>query len=649
MSTETKEEKPESNNKSVFTRRIIDIKELGKVLKKGANHGLCGGHNLGNTCFMNSSIACLSNCTELTTYFLTGKYKSDINTKNKEGVGGRLAEAWHDLLEEYWNSGARAGNPGNVKSMVAKKAAKFYGFSQQDSNEFMTEFLSILSEDLNKTDKKVYKELKEKSKDEDDLKCAERFWNLHLHLNNSIITDLFSGLFKTVVKCPNCNFENITFDPFNTLTLAIPSLDDIYEIIKLYYTPKYSIRKNCCLNVIVKKNSSLKEIIEETKNIEEFKFDLKKLKVIKVLDNKLLEYVGENDTIQENDHIFAFDDLTKEGEKNNIIPLYLYNNSKISAFPRLLFLEENINFGQLKRKIYYFARNCLSEPFKGKNEVDNEIKKYKEENEYDEQKLWSLFDKEYEEIFGNQTNKEDFDKFLNDFPYKIVIKTKFNQDGGSCIFNGKNILDNLKEFEISKDEDPITNLLNKILNKECYINLIINTKSSYAKEKLNFNTCENFKSKNKEINLNLDGLISYFCSTERLDKGNRWRCGNCKEKVEATKKYSIFYVPRLLIICLNRFSKSGYYYSKNGQLIDFPIENLDMGKYICGPDQDHSKYDLFAVSQHYGSTGGGHYTAICKNVDGFWYDYNDSSCSRTSTSNIVTSAAYVLFYRRRTW
>ena len=71
--------------------------------------------------------------------------------------------------------------------MVAKKAPKFYGFSQQDSNEFMTEFLSILSEDLNKTDKKVYKELKEKQKDEEELECAKRFWNLHVSLNNSIV------------------------------------------------------------------------------------------------------------------------------------------------------------------------------------------------------------------------------------------------------------------------------------------------------------------------------------------------------------------------------------------------------------------------------------------------------------------------------
>ena len=53
---------------------------------------------------MNSSIACLSNCTELTTYFLTEKYKQSINKSNKLGLGGKLAKAWYNLLTEYWNS-----------------------------------------------------------------------------------------------------------------------------------------------------------------------------------------------------------------------------------------------------------------------------------------------------------------------------------------------------------------------------------------------------------------------------------------------------------------------------------------------------------------------------------------------------------------
>lgn len=74
-----------------------------------------------------------------------------------------------------------------------------------------------------------------------------------------------------------------------------------------------------------------------------------------------------------------------------------------------------------------------------------------------------------------------------------------------------------------------------------------------------------------------------------------------------------------------------------------------MGKYICGPDKQYSKYDLFAVSQHYGGTGGGHYTAVCKNIDGKWYGYNDSSVSNSSGGSAVSSAAYVLFYRRKNW
>ena len=119
----------------------------------------------------------------------------------------------------------------------------------------------------------------------------------------------------------------------------------------------------------------------------------------------------------------------------------------------------------------------------------------------------------------------------------------------------------------------------------------------------------------------------------------------------------LFYSPKLFIVCLKRFSnsESRYYYfssynrwEKNNAYVDFPINDMDMKEYVTGPDKDNSVYDLFAVSQHYGGTGGGHYTAVCKNVDGNWYNYNDSSVSQTSESDVVSSAAYVLFYRRKT-
>ena len=61
-----------------------------------------------------------------------------------------------------------------------------------------------------------------------------------------------------------------------------------------------------------------------------------------------------------------------------------------------------------------------------------------------------------------------------------------------------------------------------------------------------------------------------------------------------------------------------------------------------------SVYDLYAVSNHFGGMGGGHYTAYCKNpVFQKWYEFDDSSVSKISQSQINTKAAYVLFYKKR--
>ena len=193
-------------------------------------------------------------------------------------------------------------------------------------------------------------------------------------------------------------------------------------------------------------------------------------------------------------------------------------------------------------------------------------------------------------------------------------------------------------------------------NKDYCLKLDLNSDSKFIISNLNLNSCEcctaeNYGQKNNNYNLTLDDLLEYFCSKEVLEKGNEWKCGNCSKKVNASKKFSLFYLPRLLIICFSRFSKGYYGYEKNEVHIDFPIENLDMGKYIMKNEKDRefSKYDLFAVSQHYGGTGGGHYTAVCKNFDGNWYRYNDSSVSSSSPNNAIDSSAYVLFYRRKNW
>jgi len=93
---------------------------------------------------------------------------------------------------------------------------------------------------------------------------------------------------------------------------------------------------------------------------------------------------------------------------------------------------------------------------------------------------------------------------------------------------------------------------------------------------------------------------------------------------------------------------------KISDLVDFPLEGLDLGKYMQGQKDQNMIYDLYAVSNHYGNMGFGHYTAYAKNPKtDKWYDFDDSQVKpvrpERTKDTVVGEAAYNLFYRRRDW
>ena len=693
---------------SPFSRQKYDLNDLINILNPKLNHGLCGSQNLGNTCFMNSSIACISNCSELTYYFLSKKFLKDINKSNRDGAGGKLAMAWYDLIYYYWNSNHRYGNPHSIKSIVASKNRKFSGYQQQDSNEFMTVFLEILGEDLNKANKKVYRELKEQQKGESDVDAAQRFWKLHIQRNDNIITDLFHGLLKSTITCPKCKFKSITYDPFNTITLTIPSERIVNyliqkntrkpkekkikkikkkkkkekEIVSIFYVHPYSLRMTVRYEIEIYKYSSLNDIANEIRKRSDNKDFILNSKYMSVSNRECDNFFDEQIPFKKNNFTFAY--ANDSINKNQIcIPIYLTDGEMISSYPRVIFLNKNDTYYELKKKIYILARKYLKSPFSEENEKEAYIEDKKLDNyiNYKSDNLQEIINLLNNEFNNLQKSWKNLKNYIKNIPYQILLSNKFQLINKKHIIN-EGMVDNfdiLSEVAIRSNNDKIETLVGHLLNKSLFLSVKFKKSSIYIKSFASFNNCTHEKcsplkgeeyttyyeemeieedsEENENENryysnhINLDHCLQYFTEEECLEEGNEWYCDKCKRRVMASKKIELFYLPRILCICLTRFLKSGRYfgYTKNDELVEFPLENLNMSKYMCGPDKNYSKYDLFAVSQHYGGMGGGHYTAVCKNIDGKWYEYDDSDCSPISQNQIITNAAYVLFYRRKGW
>jgi ubiquitin carboxyl-terminal hydrolase 4/11 len=128
----------------------------------------------------------------------------------------------------------------------------------------------------------------------------------------------------------------------------------------------------------------------------------------------------------------------------------------------------------------------------------------------------------------------------------------------------------------------------------------------------------------KKRGITLHECLDEFGKEEILSENDAWYCPRCKEHRRASKKFELWKTPDILVMHLKRFSANRGFRDKLDVLVDFPIEELDLTDRVVANDGDESLvYDLFAVDNHYGGLGGGHYTAYAKNFfTDEWNEYN---------------------------
>ena len=200
--------------------------------EKENKNGLVGLNNLGNTCYMNTGIQCLSNCELLTKYFLGKYYEKSINKDNPIGSNGEIVEKYAQLIQHIWYGKEVCVSPIQFKKAFGKMYNAFNNSRQQDTQEFISYLLDSLHEDLNRVIKKPYVVANDLSPDLSDEEIYKIKKDLYLCRNQSFIADLIYGFYKSTLFCPDKKCKNIikSFEPFNMITLSLINEAELRKI-----------------------------------------------------------------------------------------------------------------------------------------------------------------------------------------------------------------------------------------------------------------------------------------------------------------------------------------------------------------------------------------------------------------------------------
>jgi len=591
------------------------------------NSGRVGLNNLGNTCFMNSALQCLSHATPLTRYFLTNEYKLDINTSNPIGTGGKLAAAYETMIRALWTAKKRQTSvyPRALKRAIALFAPRFAGTSQQDSQEFLAFLLDGLHEDLNRIKNPPYIEKADVTHEHDLNVAAADAWDSHCKRNQSIVMDTFYGQFKSTCVCPNCKKISVSFDAFNHVSLEIPQLSSLGKRIVpiILFRANLPSEQPMRYGISVPKHATLGDVKLQLSSLSQI--PTSKLAICDIYQSSIYEIIRDEKSISA-----------------------LNNDDVIVAYELDPFTPSTM---------HVIAGHVRTSGDTGKSSIG-----------------YPLFTSFSTDFSCRQVIQHFQSRLAYLAPEGASFEVRLAESSGQPI---QAFPDRLSESLSAVIPDKSDAKFTSFLKEDCsesFLFVTIDWNANNLTAFANFNAFLDHPSLNEAVkkhrsapnrSLTLDQCLENFTQPERLDDDNKWYCSTCKDHVRAEKTMTLWRLPNILVIHLKRFEfRNALRREKLDTHVDFQLEGLDMNKYCAsskavkdGKDFVVSvvpaTYDLFGVVNHYGRMGFGHYTAYARRwnehiMEDDWKLFDDSVVRDDVTkADVVSNAGYLLFYRRR--
>ncbi|XP_027762090.1 ubiquitin carboxyl-terminal hydrolase 32 isoform X2 [Empidonax traillii] len=587
--------------------------------------GATGLSNLGNTCFMNSSIQCVSNTQPLTRYFISGRHLYELNRTNPIGMKGHMAKCYGDLVQELWSGTQKNIAPLKLRWTIAKYAPRFNGFQQQDSQELLAFLLDGLHEDLNRVHDKPYVELKD-SDGRPDWEVAAEAWENHLRRNRSIVVDLFHGQLKSQVKCKTCGHISVRFDPFNFLSLPLPMDSYMHleiTVIKLDGTTpvRYGLRLN-----MDEKYTGLKKQLSElcglkpeqillaevhSSNIKNFPQDNQKVRLsvsgflcafeIPIpgsptsASSPVQTDISTGPSANGAPTILMNGDLPKplipNGMPSTVVPCgsersppgWALNGhvASLADSPCTGYIIA-VHRKMMRTELYFLSSQKNRPSLFGMPLIVPCTVHTRKRDLYDA--VWIQVSRLASPLPPQEASNhaQDCDDSMGyQYPFTLRVVQK---DGNSCAWCPWYRFCRGCKIECSEDRACVGNAYIAVDWDPTALHLRYQTSQERIVEE--HESVEQSRRAQAEP-INLDSCLRAFTSEEELGEDEMYYCSKCKTHCLATKKLDLWRLPPILIIHLKRFQFVNGRWIKSQKIVKFPRENFDPSAFLVQRDPSH--------------------------------------------------------------